>query len=84
MKMYISKYALSGGIKEVWGNESDVSNKKYISVTETPLSYFTQQYVVGKDIHHTRAEAVAAAETLRAKKIAAIKRQLAKLEKMEF
>lgn len=39
---------------------------------------------VGRDVFEARADAVSAAEAARTKKIASLKKQLAKLEKLEF
>lgn len=75
MKMWISKYALIGGIKEEGGRASD--------------GYFYPNggwasHSIGTYAHETREEAVAAAEAMRIKKIASLRKQISKLEKLEF
>ncbi len=77
-KVWISKYALSGGIKE---HEAEVRNGS--AYPGAPFMSFTG-FVLGKDAHFTKAEAVAVAEQMRKKKIASLKRQLGKLEKLQF
>lgn len=77
MKVWISKYALSEGITEDEARQSldgewvDCSTKGYI-------------LKLGRHAHLTREAAVRAAEIMRVKKIASIKKQLAKLEAMRF
>ena len=41
-------------------------------------------YQVGRDVHETREAALAAAESMRTKKIASLKKQVAKLEALRF
>ena len=73
--MWISKYALSKGrIPAVVGTVSD----RYFRVG---LQGF---YVIGLDANSTREAALEAAEAMRIKKIASLKKQIAKLEKMKF
>jgi hypothetical protein len=71
-----SKYALSVGVKEmeVWDDGDGYGRTR---VTYDSLKF-------GRDIHLTREEAVAAACGSRSKKIASLKQQIAKLEKLEF
>ena len=52
-KVWISKYALSGGIKE---HEAEVRNGS--AYPGAPFMSFTG-FVLGKDAHFTKAEAVA-------------------------
>jgi hypothetical protein len=73
--VFVTKYALSAGIEEVRAE-----------VTDNGYAYrngWRQQYSPG-DWHRTRAGAVKAAEAMRAKKIASLKKQIAKLEKLTF
>lgn len=78
---YITKYALSSGIDERvdplvrrWddGTESVRSGDDWVS------------FVVGREAFTDRADAVADAEARRAKRIASLKKQIAKLEKLTF
>ena len=77
-KLWLGKYALSGGIKEVMASKQ-VDNEKYISVEGT-----WKGYTLGRDIHLTHADAVKAAEAARIKKIELLRKQIAKLEKLTF
>lgn len=81
MKVWISKYALSGGITE---HECDPPEgvRPYVYPGK-PFASFTG-FLLGSDAHTSREEAVVAAEAARKKKIASIQKQLAKLEKMTF
>lgn len=77
-KLWISKYALSGVIKEVVaGRQSD--QHRYICVEGT-----WDVYTLGRDIHLTHADAVKAAEAARIKKTELLRKQIAKLEKLTF
>lgn len=81
MKYYISKYALSAGIEEfdlpvdpndrgrVWFNDSE--NCRFHSYNRD-------------DWHLDYSSAAARAEQMRAAKIASLKKQIAKLEKLTF
>lgn len=78
MKIYLSKYALTKGITEL-----DAVIKGDSAYPGRPFMSFVS-FALGKDAHHTREEAVAAAENMRKQKISALKKQIAKLEKMSF
>ena len=80
---YITKYALSNGkiLKIEARLCSDVSN--------TMIAYRAEgsrfdQYAHNTDWHRTLHDAIAKANEMRVKKIASLKKQIAKLEKMEF
>lgn len=75
---WISKYALSHGIQAADG-EMCHFNPKYIDVPGWIISF-----KAGVEIHETEAAAKAAAESMRLKKIASLKKQIAKLEAMKF
>ena len=83
MKVFISKWALTGGIKEAGGG---------IVRGSSGTEYFKQAcggaagqlLTVGKDVHKTREAAVDAAEFLRARKLASLRRQIAKIEELDF
>lgn len=77
-KLWISKYALSGGIQEVMSCKQ-VDDEKHIRVEGT-----WKGYTLGRDIHLTHADAVKAAEAARIKKIELLRKQIAKLEKLTF
>ncbi len=77
-KVWISKYALSGGIKEY---EAEIRNGS--AYPGAPFMSFTG-FVLGKDAHLTRDEAVVVAEDMRRRKIASLTKQLSKLEILQF
>jgi hypothetical protein len=77
MKVYVSKYALNGGIREVATNYFP-TEKGTLIVIEPYLHARWGQW------HTDRASAVAEAERMRVKKIASLKKSIAKLENMKF
>lgn len=81
MKFWLSKYALSGGIKEVNVTEKNLSHAN-------PEYVYPDEYYIGfkvrKDIHATYEEAVDAAEKMRLKKIENLKKQVANFERLRF
>lgn len=78
MKVWISKYALSGGITE---HEAEVRNGR--AYPGHPFAAYVG-FTLGKDAHETPEAAIAAANVAREKKIVSVKKQLAKLERMTF
>jgi len=78
MKVYITKYALTAGIIEREGGEISDSH------CYTKDSFGKRDYYHGKDWHKSFEEAKKDAESRRDRKIVSIKKQLAKLEEMEF
>ena len=75
---WLAKYALNGGVKEiVHTGRASAGGHIYPQGTR-------HSYKIGKDVFESRGAAVAAAETMRLKKIASLKKQLAKLEKLKF
>ena len=82
-KMWLSKYALSRGINEQMAETGLIEGKKWKYVRVRVCGYWVL-YTLGRDIHATRAEAVKAAETARIIKIASLRKQIAKLEKLTF
>ena len=81
MKFFLSKYALTGGIKEAEGKavKESTGDTVYAKLDED-YSLFT----IGKYAHETREAAVDAAEFLRARKLASLRRQIAKIEELDF
>lgn len=71
------KYALTEGVKLYPVDK--VSEAGYISVKGTWMSL-----KLGRDCAVTREEAECLAEAMRMKKIASLRKQIAKLEKMQF
>lgn len=80
-KVFITKYALTKGIIAVDAEivpSSDGSGLLYASTKRRDFSVFTREF------ERTEAEALATAETMRTRKIAALKRQISKLEKLKI
>jgi len=78
MKVWLTKYALSKGISEKdaiphW------SKKEWINIAG-----IVDALVLGIDAFEDRQSAVKKAEEMRVKKIALIKKELAKLESLKF
>ena len=80
---YITKYALSNGkILKIEARPcGDVSNTMIAYRTEGSMF---DQYAHNTDWHRTLPDAIAKANEMRAKKIASLKKQIAKLEAMKF
>lgn len=79
MKLFIIKYALTDGITEVDGRISGISPNM---VVWNDSAYGSTAH--GKDWHKTREEAEKRAEQMRLKKIASLRAQILKLEKLSF
>ena len=77
-KLWLSKYALSSGIKEV------VAAQQYDPGQYIRADGAWDIYKMDHEIHVTRAEAAKAAEAARIKKIDSLRKQIAKLEKLTF
>lgn len=78
-KVYVTKYALTDGIRLSEVVRLSPYDCKYISVRGYALSV-----MAGRNAHATWSEALAAAEQMRTKKIASLRKQIAKLEAMTF
>ena len=78
MIVWISKYALSTGITK---HEAKVE-RGYVYQGAPFMSYVG--FRLGTEAHETVEGAIAAAEAMRIKKIASLKKHLGKLEKMSF
>jgi hypothetical protein len=75
-KYWLSKYALSKGIFEIEGEEGRYGIRQ--------VGSFHSLFRLGRDVHIERSDALKAAETMRVRKIASVKKQLSRLEKMSF
>ena len=82
MKFFLSKYALTGGIKEAEGKavKESTGDTVYARLDEYRFALFP----IGKHAHETREAAVEAAETMRKRKIASLQKQIAKIEELDF
>lgn len=80
-KVYITKYALTSGIKEV---ETEIHkstlNDNLNYVRDSAYSF----HYIGKDAFLDKSEALNKAEDMRKKKIASLRKQIEKLEKLSF
>lgn len=76
--VWISKYALSCGVEEY---QAEIRNG--VAYPGKPFMSFTG-FEIGKDAHHTKDGAIAAAEIMRKKKLSALKKQIDKLEAQKF
>ncbi|WP_447872022.1 tail fiber assembly protein [Serratia fonticola] len=76
---YITKYALTAGIIKREGEIDDSGSFRY----KDPEAWGTSS-IWHTDFRLTEAEALAKAEDMRKKKIASLKKQIAKLEAMTF
>jgi hypothetical protein len=81
MKIWISKYALSDGITEHECDSPDEGSDRVCP--GAPFMSFAS-FKLGRDAHTSRDEAVKAAESARKKKLASVRKQIARLEAMVF
>ena len=79
MKVWISKYALTDGIKE-FGNLELYISPDNLRYARSDMHFFR----LGKDAHETHEAAIAAAESMRKRKIASVRKQLQRLEALSF
>jgi hypothetical protein len=77
--LFNAMYALGSGITE--GEYRPSGTPGWWMKT---TSRFYDSFKMGTSVFETREEAVQAANAMRAKKIASLKKQIAKLEKLEF
>lgn len=82
MTVYYIKYALTSGVvtREIDSTGSD----KSVIFKKEPGEWGLQFGYPGKDTFNTMAEAIAAAEKMRDRKIASVEKQLKKLRAMSF
>lgn len=85
-KVFITKYALTWGIIE-----KETQIKIYKSPIEEAIErVYVEEwpgypgYTIGREAFYTLEEALKEAEEMRKKKIASLRKQIKKLEKMEF
>ena len=83
-KIYITKYALTGGIKEIEANITtySTSDGKGTEYAREPNSYGS--FIIGKEAFRSLEDAIKNAEERRQKKIVTLKKQVEKLEKLSF
>jgi hypothetical protein len=79
MKAWLTAYAISRGVELVECKPYPYT-KERVTVNSRPFETF----IFGKDIYGSRAEAIVAAKLMRDKRLAALRKQIAKLKKMTF
>lgn len=80
MKVFVTKYALTKGIYQEEVREGQPSGGwRYLYTLDTR---YPQQFVLGRDAFEDLETAKAQVGHMRTKKIASLKKQLAKVEKM--
>lgn len=75
---FLSKYALSDGVQAFKGEAGDDGRVN--------LEGFSSwvSFALGRDVHETEQEAIKAADMARVKKIASLRKQIARLEAETF
>lgn len=82
MKVWITKYALTKGIREQNTDEDYREGDKRIRTVER--GRWSYRLDVGDEVFLTREAAVVAANAARIRKLASLRKQLAKFEKLRF
>jgi hypothetical protein len=75
-KLYLTKYALTGGIQ--------IKDFRYVSGRYWQEDGGYGLYVEGRDVFENEDDAIADAEKRRAKKIASLEKQIAKIKRLKF
>ena len=78
MKVWITKYALTDGIIEAEAKDCGYG------MIETVGKYSNYFHGEGRQWHKEKESAITKAEEMRQKKIASLKKQIERLEKMKF
>jgi hypothetical protein len=79
-KVFITKYALTTGVKEI---EADIIRSRFEDreyVIDGLCSYFR----IGENAFTDKSEALKKAEEMKIRKIASLRKQIEKLEKLSF
>ena len=79
---WVTKYALTSGIQKVIGTVCHETSSTMLRYSDTANS--CKEFLHGTDWHRTPEAALARAEEMRKKKIAGLKKSIAKLEAMTF
>ena len=80
-KVFITKYALTSGIKEM---ELEIVKSNFSNSQDYVREGSWTFFYIGKDVFLDKSEAVKTAEKMRKKKIASLRKQIEKLEKLSF
>ena len=87
MKVWITKCALTQGIEEIDSNqvkEFEMQDTGYLCFRRSGKYSYTVEIYSQKDWYKTKESAIQKAEEMRQKKIASLKKQIEKLERMRF
>jgi len=89
MKVWITKSALTKGIIEreaelIWNENLSNTSTTNTSTIEWGVAGEWTNYYHGQEWHRTKGAAVVRAETMRHAKIAALRKQIARLEKLKW
>lgn len=82
MRVWITKYATTKGICEVEANATSFGGM--LKYTIGGGSFTRYLHKEGRDYELTREAAIISADRMRAKKIASLEKQIAKLRRMKF
>lgn len=80
-KVFITRYALTSGIKEV---KTEIHKSTFKDCPNYVRDNAYSFYYIGKDAFLDKSEALNKAEDMRKKKIASLRKQIEKLEKLSF
>lgn len=82
MKVWITKYALTQGIFEIEAERC--TNVSDDMIEQKNIQWQTYYYGEGNEWHLTKEGAIKRAKEMREKKIKSLKKQLNKIEKLDF
>lgn len=80
-KVFITKYALTSGVKEV---ETEIHKSTFKDCPDYVRDSAYSFPSIGKDAFLDKSEALNKAEDMRKKKIVSLRKQIEKLEKLSF
>lgn len=82
MKIYITKYALTSGIKEAEAESCSYPEMVVVRKEGAAMDQFFHK--IGRDYCLSREDAIVTAEKMRVAKIASLKKSIQKFEKLTF
>lgn len=80
-KVFITKYALTSGIKEM---ELDIRKTDFAESPDYVRDASWTLFFIGKDAFLNKDDAIKRAEEMRKKKVASLEKQLDKLKRLSF